>query len=89
MLHKPIDNRYPMQSRTQLLRTLQNLKSFLFIGYIDQQAVDVHTVRLQFRVDRGDGGYSSIEIADFRVTECQGYLRAVSLDGRWSFSRLT
>jgi hypothetical protein len=77
-----------VQSRTQIMHRLKNLKSFLFLGYLSQIESDVHLVRLQFIESIDNGAYRQPVVADFRVTEGYKVLMAVSTDGRYSFSEL-
>ena len=78
-----------VQSRMQVLTKCRQLKNFDLIGYIEQLQSDVHVIRLQFMRSVGDGSHRERITADFRVTEGYAGMFAVSLDGKYSFTKLT
>lgn len=88
-MHKSNIPSIEVQSRTQIVQRLKNLKNFLFLGYLSQLHSDVHLVRLQFTRTVDNGSHRETVIADFRVTEGYKGLFAVSNDGKYSFSSLT
>jgi hypothetical protein len=87
-MHKSNKTKFPVVSRTQIVSRLRNLHSFEFIGYISQEASDVHVIRLGFIHVHSNSNFRERIISDFYVTECTGFMRAVSKDGVYSFAKL-
>lgn len=72
----------------QVVMKLRGLHNFTFIEYMQQQADDVHDIKLQFIAVNPDTQCRESVTTIFRVSEYPGYLKAFSLDGRYSFSKL-
>lgn len=77
-----------MISRMQVVTKLRGLQNFTFIAYIEQQAPDVHDIQLQFIAVNPNTQVRESITTVFRVSEYPGYLKAFSLDRRYSFSKL-
>ena len=88
-MDKPISKQFPVYSHSAILTKLRNLNRFILVGYLEQIETDVHKVRLTFRQTNSISNYVECITSDFYVTECAGYMRAVSLDGHYSFAKLT
>lgn len=78
-----------MLSRTQIIQTLTDLKNFRFVAYLDKVADGKHLVRLVILEFQGKGLHSSSCVHDFIVTECNGFLSAVSVKMNIVIDRLS
>lgn len=78
-----------MFSRSNILTRARELKNYRFSGYIRQVNSDQHIIRFSI-VDFEKAGYhSTLCIQDFLVTECEGYLSAVSVNGQIHIDKMT
>lgn len=78
-----------MISRSNVLTRARELKNYRFSGYIRQLSSDTHIIRFAILDFEKAGYHSSIAIQDFVVTECEGYLSAVSVNGQLVIERLS
>lgn len=78
-----------MLSRTEIIQTLTDLKKFRFVAYLDKVADDKHLVRFVILEFQGKNFHSSTCVQDFIVTECNGYLSAVSVKMNIVIDRLS
>lgn len=68
-----------MLSRTQIIQSLTDLNNFRFVAYLDKVSECSHLVRLVILEFQNKGLQPSTCVHDFIVTECNGYLSAVSV----------
>lgn len=78
-----------MLSRSNVLTRARELKNYRFAGYIRQVNSDQHIIRFVIMDFEKQGFHASICTQDFLVTECEGYLAAVSLNGQLHIERMT
>lgn len=78
-----------MQSRQNILIRVRELKNYRFSGYIRQLSNDSHVIRLCVLDFERAGYHSGVCIQDFVVTECEGFLSAVSVNGQLVVERLS
>lgn len=78
-----------MLSRSNILTRARELKNYRFSGYIRQLSNDTHIIRFAVLDFEKAGFHSSIVIQDFIVTEREGFLSAVSVNGQLVVDRLS
>lgn len=78
-----------MLSRSNVLTRARELKNYRFAGYIRQVNSDQHIIRFVIMDFEKQGFHASICTQDFLVTEYEGYLAAVSLNGQIHIERMT
>lgn len=78
-----------MLSRSNVLTRARELKNYRFAGYIRQVNSDQHIIRFVIMDFEKQGFHASICVQDFVVTECEGYLSAVSVNGQLVVERLS
>lgn len=78
-----------MRSRTQIIQRLSALTKFRFVSYLDTLSNDTHLVLLHVNDFEGAVSHSALCQVTFVVTECVGYLSAVSIDGSLHIEKLS
>lgn len=78
-----------MLSRSNVLTRARELKNYRFSGYIRQVNSDQHIIRFTIVDFEKQGFHSGVCIQDFLVTECEGYLSAVSVNGQIYIDKMT
>lgn len=78
-----------MLSRQQITLSIHELKNFRFTSYIKSLGNGSHVIRLHVPEFAIRGLSPSISTMDYVVTEHEGYLSAVSVDGSLHFSKLS
>jgi len=85
----PYSKSNPMLSRSNVLTRARELKNYRFSGYIRQVNSDQHIIRFVIMDFEKQGFHASICTQDFLVTECEGCLSAVSLNGQIHIEKMT
>lgn len=77
-----------MLSRQQILFNLLNLKQYKYVSYFGIVGDGKHRCTLIIEEFRKSGLSPATYIQEFFVQECEGYLSAVSVDGRIKIEKL-
>jgi hypothetical protein len=78
-----------MLSRQQIIQSLTDLTNFRFVAYLDKVADGKHLVRLVILEFEDKRLNPSTYVQDFIVSECNGYLSAVSVKMNIHIDRLS